>query len=197
LGHYGVVTPEYESAADDELIRASLRDPASFEVLYGRHAGPMRRWFARQVGEVAVANDLLAETFAQAWGARRRFSGDGSGAGAAWLFGIARHQLYQHFKRGRVEVSARRRLGMSTRVPHDDDLESILERLDAEALREELETALNELPVAQRDAIDARVVRGLSYGEVALELGCTEDKARARVSRGLRSLNWVLKEART
>lgn len=197
LGPLLVMGLDYGSATDDELIRASLRDPASFEVLFARHAAPMRRWFAGQVGEVAMANDLLAETFAQAWRSRRTFSSRGAGTGSAWLFGIARHQLYQHYRRGRVDTSARKRLGMSTSAPHEDDLESILERLDAEALAKELQTALTELPATQRDAIEARVVRELSYGEVAHELACSEDNARMLVSRGLRSLTALLKEART
>ncbi|MGH9305187.1 MAG: RNA polymerase sigma factor [Acidimicrobiales bacterium] len=59
---------------------------------------------------MATANDLLAETFAQAWRSRGGFSGEDPNAGAAWIYGIARNLLHQHYKRGQVETASRRRL---------------------------------------------------------------------------------------
>jgi hypothetical protein len=93
-----------------------------------------------------------------------------TGAGTAWLYGIARNLLKQHHKRGRVETAARRRLGMTAHAPHDDDLDAILHRLDAQALQARLDTALDALPDAQRRAVDGRVVRELAYDDLAGEL---------------------------
>jgi RNA polymerase sigma-70 factor (ECF subfamily) len=183
----------YESRSDTELIRASRSDPAAFEVLFERHAAPMRGWLAAQVGDTAAANDLLAETFAQAWRSRKRFVGDDPASGAAWLYGIARNLLRQVYKRGRVETAARRRLGMPEHAPHDDQLEEVLGRLDAQAFAPELDRALATLPVAQRCAVEERVVKERSYEEIAEALACSSENARARVSRGLRTLNGLLK----
>ena len=186
------VRADDESASDTELVQASVSEPAAFDLLFARHAAPIRGWLLREVGDVGLANDLLAETFAQAWRSRRRFRGDDPHAGGAWLRGIARNLLHQHYRRGPVSTAARRRLGLGEHMPHDDDPDAILERLHAETLGAELEAALHELPAAQRRAIDARVVRDLSYDEVARELDCTPDNARARVSRGLRTLRSTL-----
>jgi RNA polymerase sigma factor (sigma-70 family) len=184
---------EYESAAEHQLLRASLRDPAAFETLFARHADSMRSWLAGQVRDVATANDLLAETFAEAWRSRRQFSGTDARAATAWLYGIARNLLRQHYRRGRVEVAARQRLGMTFPAPHDDDLDAVLARLDAEEVAEQLRSAVDQLPAPQRQAIDARVVRQLPYPDVAAGLDCSETNARAHVSRGLRALNSILK----
>jgi len=186
-----------EGLSDTELLVASVSDPGAFDVLFGRHAPPIRGWLLREVGDLGTANDLLAETFAQAWRNRRQFRGGDAQAGAAWLRGIARNLLHQHYKRGRVASAARRRLGVSTHAPCDDDPESILERVQAESLSARLEHAMRDLPEAQRDAIEARVVRDLSYDEVARELACSPDSARARVSRGLRALRSTLGGAST
>ena len=191
-----LMSSDYEPASDSELLRASQRDPRAFEVLFERHAAQMRGWLAGRVGEVATANDLLAETFAQAWRSRRRFCGEDQGAGTAWLYGIARNLLRQHYKRGRVETAARRRLGITVNAPYEDDLDAILERLDAESLHAELEAALETLPQGHRRALDQRIIQGLPYDEIAAELACSQENARARVSRGLRALNSILKEAR-
>jgi RNA polymerase sigma-70 factor (ECF subfamily) len=188
--------PRYESASDSELVHASRHDPEAFEVLFERHAAALRRWLANRVNDVAVANDLLSETFAQAWRVRKRFSGEDPAAGAAWLYGIARNLLRQHFKRGRVETAARRRLGISLDAPHEDELDEIVDRLDAASLHTEVDAALRALPDPQRRAVEERIVSELPYEEIASRLACSEDNARARVSRGLRTLNSVLKGAR-
>src|SRR5205814_9767830 len=66
-------------------------------------------------------------------------------------------------------------------------LEAVSDRLDAERLRPALDSALAQLPAGQRDAVELRVVRALSYAEVASSLGCSEVAARIRVMRALRS----------
>jgi RNA polymerase sigma-70 factor (ECF subfamily) len=187
---------EYGHVSDSELVRASVGDPAAFEVLFERHAARLRGWLVRETHDLALANDLVAETFAQAWRSRRRFAGSEETAGAAWLYGIARNLLKQHYKRGRVEASARRRLGMSTQAPQSDDLDALLERLDAAAQASALDAALEEVSEPQRRAIERRIIHGHDYDEIARDLRTSPATARAHVSRGLRSLHLILKGAR-
>ena len=49
---------------------------------------------------------------------------------------------------------------------------------------------LRDTPLSeeQREALTLRVIDGRSYREVAVALRCTEETARARVSRGLKRL---------
>jgi RNA polymerase sigma factor (sigma-70 family) len=55
-----------------------------------------------------------------------------------------------------------------------------------------LHTAVEGLPSPQRRALELRVVQQLSYDEVAGELGCSQNAARLRVSRALRTLTTAL-----
>ena len=66
-------------------------------------------------GSTEVANDLTAETFAQALVSLRRFRGSTEAEAVAWLYGIAHNLLRQYRRRERVESSARKRLGMTVR----------------------------------------------------------------------------------
>ena len=50
-------------------------------------------------------------------------------------------------------------------------------------------TAIADLPEADREVLDLRVVEGRPYSEIAVELSCTQVAARLRVSRALRRLN--------
>jgi RNA polymerase sigma factor (sigma-70 family) len=174
--------------SDAELIHASPSDPAAFEVLVERHAMLLDRWLTAKTGSAALAHELMAETFAQAWRGARQFRGGDDGAGAAWLYGIARNLLRQHYRKGRLESAARRRLGMATSASHDDETDEIGYRIDAHQLSPVVREAFAELTPEQQRAIAYRVVDELSYGEVAAQLNCSTSTARSRVFRGLRIL---------
>ena len=169
--------------SDEDLLRAARRDTGAFAVLYDRHAPALARWLERRSNSDA-AQELLAETFAQAWIARRGYRSR-RGPVRAWLFGIAQHLLFGYYRRLDVEDRARRRLGVELE-PHV--VEDADERLDAAALGPELSRALHALPPATRAAVLLRVVEQLEYAEIAARLGCSGQAARLKVSRGLRAL---------
>jgi RNA polymerase sigma factor (sigma-70 family) len=174
--------------SDAQLLLAARKDPAAFTEFYRAHAEWVYRWFAGQVSDPALAADLTAETFAQALVSLRRFRGAEAGSGTAWLFGIGRNLLRRSYERRRVENAARSRLGMPVRELDDDELEAVDSRLDAHSLAQELGEALGSLPPELREAVELRVVDGLSYDEIALAASISEQNARQRVSRALRAL---------
>lgn len=177
----------YEDLEDVELIVLSSDEPEAFGVLFERHAGSLLGYFARRTLDPEAAAELTAETFAQAFASRRRFRDRGLGA-AGWLYGIGRHQLGRFFRSGAVDSRARRRLGMPEREVSAEDYERIEELIDFEQVGRAIGRAFSLLSEEQREALRLRVIEGLAYREVAEALRCTEDTARARVSRGLRRL---------
>jgi RNA polymerase sigma factor (sigma-70 family) len=172
---------------DVELIKRSWDVPEVFGVLFERHADPMLAFFARRTLDAEAAAELVAETFAEAFSSRRRFRDQGVD-GAAWLYGIGRNLLSHYFRSGAVEARARRRLGMPERTVNEDDYDRIEELIDFQDLAKEIRDALSDLPEDQRDAITLRVIDGRSYSDLAEALGCAEQTARARVSRGLKRI---------
>jgi RNA polymerase sigma factor (sigma-70 family) len=180
---------------DAQLLAAASRDPLAFREFYERYAVWMRSWFQRQTGSDSAALDLTAETFAQAWHAARRFRDLADGSGAPWLFGIARNLLRQYHKHNRIESAARARLGLPTAWADCEDYDAVDERLEAGALAPALRLAVRALPSEQRRALVLRVVQQMEYEEVAGTLGCSQNAARLRVSRALRSLGLKLRGA--
>jgi RNA polymerase sigma-70 factor (ECF subfamily) len=81
-----------------------------------------------------------------------------------------------------------RRAGVQAPVLAGEELARIEELAALGELRAAVAGALAELGAEQRDAVRLRVVEELDYAAVAGRLGITEQAARARVSRGLRSL---------
>jgi RNA polymerase sigma-70 factor (ECF subfamily) len=188
----------FSEMSDAELIRAARRQPAAFEELFERHALVLRQWLFAQTGDAGVANDLLAETFAQAWRGVRRFRGEDERSGAAWLYGIARHLVHQHYKRGRIETAGRRRLGMASLASDEGGIDEMLGRIDAHELSPAVREAFAGLTAEQQAAIGYRVIDELSYEEIGERLRCTPGSARGRVFRGLQTMrSTIAKGARS
>jgi RNA polymerase sigma factor (sigma-70 family) len=179
---------------DAELLGAARNDPQAFREFYDRYALWVRVWFTRQTGSESAALDLTAETFAQAWHSLRRFRDLADGSGAPWLFGIARNLLRQYHKHNRIETAARQRLGLAA-LAEGDEYEAVDERVAARSLAPALAAAVRLLPPDQRAALELRVVQQLDYDEVAGRLGISQNAARLRVSRALRSLTVELQGA--
>lgn len=156
--------------------------------LYRSHARDLLLFFARRVYDPEVALDLVAETFAAAFAVREQFRGDQGATAIGWVYGIAHHQLGRYFRSGAVERRALERLGVEVPTMTEPEYDRIIELTGLEQLRGRLAAALAALPDEQRRAIELRIVEERRYHEVAAELGVSEQVARARVSRGLRTL---------
>lgn len=179
--------------SDEELLEIGTDDAQAFGVFYDRYEDPLLAFFLRATGRADLAADLTAEVFAVALDSLRAFRSE-LGSGRAWLFGIARHELAQSWRRGRVEAQARRRLGMEPMMLSDEDLERI-DELHAAASVDSLKL-LEALPAEQRAAVRGRVIDGRDYEELAREFDCSEMVVRQRVSRGLRTLRSLTGHAR-
>jgi len=176
---------------DVELIVRSWDEPDAFGVVFERHAETLLGYFARRTLDPEAAAELTAETFAQAFASRRRFRDHGLGA-IGWLYGIARHQLGRFHRNGAVDARARRRLGMPEREVSPEDYERIEEMIDFEQIGRAIGQAFSVLSEEQREALTLRVIEGRPYREVAESLRCSEETARARVSRGLKRLGRLI-----
>ena len=110
-------------------------------------------------GSAALAEDLTAETFLAAVSASSQ--GSLPEVNVAWLVGVARHKLVDHWRRLERE---QRSLAAAEPADVDDPWD---EWFDAEAAH----AALARLPVPQRAALTLRYLDGLPVASVAEHLG--------------------------
>ncbi|MEH3053279.1 MAG: RNA polymerase sigma factor [Patulibacter minatonensis] len=177
------MAPEPTDAA---LLRG---DGADYEAFYRRHVVVVHAYVNRRVRRADVTLDLVAETFARALAARRRYD-PARGPAAAWLLGIARNLIIDAARRGRVADATRQRLALE-RLELDDHAADATDPAFDEAA---LTAALADLPDEQRTAILARIVDEEPYAVIAQRLGCSEQVVRKRVSRGLAAARTALEE---
>jgi RNA polymerase sigma factor (sigma-70 family) len=172
--------------------RAGLTDDDAFEDLYFRVADRLLVFMVRRTADPEIAADLWAESWSRAVAQRDAFRGDTPAEQEGWIFGIARNVLAGFYKRGKAEQRAVTRLGLERPIMSDADLVRLEREAGLSELRQALAAALEDVPDSQREALQLRIVEGLSYPEVAARLAISEDNARARVSRALRRLGDVL-----
>jgi RNA polymerase sigma-70 factor (ECF subfamily) len=184
-------------SSESEIARASILarsvdDADAFAAFYERYIRRVSVYFVRRVLDPEVAVDLTAETFALALERRRQFRGRSEQEEQGWLFAIARSLLHAYWRKGRIERAAVARLGIERLSLGTEDIEYLHRQAGLEALRERLAQALDAVRPDQAAAIRARVIEERGYAEIAADFDTTPDVIRARVSRGLKTMQGLL-----
>jgi RNA polymerase sigma factor (sigma-70 family) len=180
----------FRTLPDAALLKRCRREPEAFCVVYDRHSRGLLVWVGSLCGDREVALEIVQETFARALRDAHKFRAHGDGSALPWLRTVARNLVHDWQRRGVVQDRVRRDLSILEDV--DEPAPRVEERLDAAKAGARMQDALHRLPPDQREAVEARVVRGAGYDEIARTTGVSRATARARVSRGLRALRSFL-----
>src|SRR5581483_139941 len=167
-------------------------DKTAFEALYDRLEERLLIYLARRLRDPDAAVELWAECWAVAFESWPRCRASGPAEAEAWMFGVARNQLAAYYRTGTIKRRALEKLRWAAPSLAEEDRDWIDRTTDLEALSPALDDALAKLPQKRRQAVQLRVVEDLAYDAIAERLACSEQTARAHVSRGLRRLEHVL-----
>ncbi|MFC4071784.1 RNA polymerase sigma factor [Actinoplanes subglobosus] len=173
------------------MRRARLGDKRAFAALISRHGPALYRYAYRLLDEPAGVEDVLQETFIDAWRGLPAFRGDASLR--TWLFTLTRHRVSRHLRK-RPEKPP---------VNVDDVQEHLADpladpvhvQLGADLLGA-LDVALRRLPTRQRSAWLLREIEDLSYEEIATVLAESTTVVRGLLERARTTLATSLKEWR-
>ena len=183
-------------ALDDDvaLIAAMARgDERAAAHIYDRHVAVVYGLSLRIVHEVADAEEVVIEVFAQAWREASRFDGT-RGSVIGWLTTITRTRaldlIRSRQRRHRATDAASTMLdapaAMSEGFRAPDASVEDSERASAVA------EALRELPDAQRKAIELAFYEGLTHPEVAERLNEPLGTVKTRIRLGMLKLRDIL-----
>src|SRR5258708_273612 len=135
------------SRTDDELMAAvRAGETRAFTELYERHGTALLTFLVRLLGNRALAEDLLQETFLRVYGARHAYQA--MGQFRAWVFTISR-RLVIDWRRSQQIVWSDDAAAIET-TPAPERAE---DRADALDLAVRLERALRRLPEGQREVL--------------------------------------------
>lgn len=169
-----------DTCSDEYLVREASQRPEAFAELYRRHMERVYRYLLARVGNVQDAQDLTSQTFLAALEGITGYRGQGYFP--AWLLGIARNKLNDHFRRDRSPLP----LEVAAHVPHPG---AVLDELVGQQLQvERLARALQALSPDRAEALTLRIFGRLSPAEIAKVLGKSEAAVRMLIHRAVQDL---------
>ena len=154
---------------------------AEFERIYRANIDAVTAYFARRATDPQLVADLTADTFVTVITSFESFD-PRKGSARAWVFGIARHVYAAHCEAYSQQQHKLRRLA-GRRDLDQDQVEELLERIDAERAGRGLIAALAMLPERERAVIELVDVAGLRPKDAATMLGLTPGTVRMRLMR--------------
>jgi len=200
--------------AEDRAIAAALRagDERAFRALFDRYHQVLKRTARGYVDSDAVADEIVQDTWLAIVRGIDRF--EGRSALLTWMFSILLRQAQSHRARERrsspLSSLAREEddhLGCSPdRFQKDDEAwpghwatpprpwQKPERRLLSLEAREQLKSALAQLPERQRTVIALRDVDGLPAEEVCAMLGLSAENQRVLLHRGRARLRGALEQ---
>jgi RNA polymerase sigma-70 factor (ECF subfamily) len=159
-------------------------DRPTFSAVAESELDAVHRYLLFLTGNRTVAEDLTGETFEKAFRSWRRFD-PRRGTPRAWLCRIARSTALDHF---RAEERRRRREERYARDLPDSEEPALGPGA--------LESALSQLPPADREVVALRVLLELDGPTAARVLGISTTACSTRLSRALKRLEEMMSDAR-
>jgi RNA polymerase sigma-70 factor (ECF subfamily) len=183
---------------DEELmIRFQQGDALAFETLFERFRGPIHSFLFRQCGDRNTAEDLQQDVFTKVVTGAPSFQHQSKFS--TWIYTIARNAAVDaarravHRRHRSLEEQAR---DSGPRL--EDRLQGAGPAPDrsaiAERLREELVTAIEDLPADQREVFLLRQYSGLPFEEIARIVDAKVGTVKSRMRYALEALRRELEE---
>jgi RNA polymerase sigma factor (sigma-70 family) len=154
---------------------------AEFERLYRANVEGVTAYFARRSADPHLVADLTADTFVAVITHFGSFD-PRKGTARAWVFGIARHVYASYCEAYNAQQHKMRRLA-GRRDLSPDEVEELLDRIDAERAGRSLVSGLAALPERDRAVVELVDVAGLAPKEAATALGLAPGTVRMRLMR--------------
>ncbi len=181
-------------AAHDEadlLASAWNADPEAFQALARRYYRPLAAFLLRKVGRPDLVEDLVQETFLEAFRALRQ--GTRPGHFSSWLFGIAKNRAGKWLRRKSPVLFDPADPPVTPSVGPDSAISEEIE--EANRRMAELDAALAELPDETRELLRMKHQGGLTCEQIAGASGRPVGTVKSLLSRAYKLLRERLRPA--
>lgn len=173
------------------MRQVATGNPDAFAELYDRNAGVVLGFLRRMVDTRGVAEELLQDTFLQAWDQSERYDGD-RGAPRSWILTMAHSRAIDWIRSSQSRRKRNRRAAtegvVASQVVDRDASERLADRERTQQIRD----ALDGIPEEQRAAIELAFFGGLTHTQVAEALDAPLGTVKSRILLGFEKLRSAL-----
>jgi RNA polymerase sigma-70 factor (ECF subfamily) len=168
------------------------RDAAA--ILYAKYSVSIKHYIASHIGRVPDVEDLAEEVSVQLCKGTPDY--DGRGNVEAYLHGIARNLIRRYLRRQAHTIRTvpidliKQRDVLSKTEPHRGEL-GVPSGREFKKMLQDLKALM---PPKAYEAVELRLVKGLSAKQAAEKLGCSVDAFRKRLQRAARTLQCKIRE---
>lgn len=168
-------------------LRDVLADEDAFRRWYESSAPRVYAYVLHRTGgSVPLAEELTQQTFVEALRSGHRY--DGRGDAVAWLCGIARHKLADHYRRRQRDERRHHQLVLRNAAQATDQPWTALDR------REAIDAALRSMSPDQRTVLLFKYLDGLSVPEIATTIRRSADATESLLARARRAFTRAYRE---
>ena len=170
------------------LARIAQQDQSAFAEFYAQTSRRVYGLARRVLIDPELSQDTTQEVYLQVWNMADRFNPD-AGSPMAWLMTLAHRRAVDRVRSEQSSTDREARYGAAMQVKdHDDVVDTVTQRLEAEAVVKCLET----LTETQQESVRLAYYGGLTYREVAEKLGVAVPTIKSRIRDGLIRLKTCL-----
>jgi len=162
-------------------------EESALEGLYARYGGLIFTLALRIVGDPELAREVLQDTFLRCWDGSEAYD-PGRGRVPGWLMGIARNRAIDLLRSRPHQARLREREPLAGLASEPDQRDTT----DLITLRRAVTSALQGLPIAQRQAIELAYYGGQTQVEIARDLGEPLGTIKSRTREAMERLRAVL-----
>jgi RNA polymerase sigma-70 factor (ECF subfamily) len=163
------------------LLRVSHADKDAFAELYDLSAPRIYGMVLKVLRDPGYSEETTQETFLQIWRTASSYDPE-RGSPLSWMMTLAHRRAVDRVRSAQSGSNRESQYGSKTHHPaYDEVLESVTQRLEAEAVVRCLDT----LTGTQQEAVHMAYYGGLTYREVAEQLGVAVPTVKSRMRDGL------------
>ena len=161
--------------ADEKLVAAYANgNNEAFDTLLRRHENRVFNYIFNIVKNKDVADDIFQETFVKAISTIKQGRYTDSGKFSAWITRIAHNLIIDFFRQAKSENT----------ISTDQEDADVLNRRDLSEENEihtDVKRIMESLPESQREVLDMRFYRNMSFKEIAEATGVSINTALGRM----------------
>jgi RNA polymerase sigma-70 factor, ECF subfamily len=173
--------------ATNLLTKIAEGDRNALSQLYDRYSRIIYAIAWKSLNSAEDCEEVVLDVFAQIWRIADRFDRH-KGSVEQWIFTLARSRILDRLRKIQRLNKVNTAIASGKEIEFPTTSVDPIESVEIAERRQQVLTALNQIPPAQRQVIEMAYYRGLTHTEIAVATGLSLGTVKTRIRLGLSKL---------